>query len=199
MSELTNLRERLPRILKALSVGILAGYLFDRFARAAQMQHATRYHIISFSNQNPAYARKMSEKLEEILQRFKDDWDALERELRKFVEELKRGDRDDFPDLDPNVHVPFVRLVLEECSKASELTEEQRKAALSATLEMVERIRQEIRKVGFWKNQAMRDLLTRMLIRDLDKAGICRAGTERDLAQRLVALAKENYENLTRS
>jgi type I restriction enzyme R subunit len=40
---------------------------------AAQMQHAARYHITAFSNQNPAYARKMSEKLEEILQRFKDD------------------------------------------------------------------------------------------------------------------------------
>ena len=168
-------------------------------ARAVQMQHAARYHIIGFSNQNPAYARKMSEKLEEILQRFKDDWEALEQELRKFVEELKRGDREDFPDLDPNVQVPFVRLVLEECSKGSELTEERRKVALIATLEMIERIRQEIRKVGFWKNQPMRELLIRMLVRDLDKAGICRPGTERDLAQRLVALAKENHENLTRS
>ena len=74
----------------------------------------------------------------------------------------------------------------------------QRKTALSATLEMVERIRQEIRKVGFWKNPAMRELLTRTLVRDLDKAGICPAGRERDLAQRLVALAKENHENLTR-
>ena len=46
-------------------------------ARATQMQHAARYHIIGFSNQNPAYARKMSEKLEDILRRFKDDWDAL--------------------------------------------------------------------------------------------------------------------------
>jgi type I restriction enzyme R subunit len=63
---------------------------------------------------------------------------------------------------------------------------------------MVERIRQEVRKVGFWKNQSMRELLTRTLVRDLDKAGICPAGTERDLAQRLVALAKENHENLTR-
>jgi type I restriction enzyme, R subunit len=168
-------------------------------ARAAQMQHAARFHIVSFSNQNPAYARKMSEKLEEILQRFKDDWDALERELRKFVEELKRGDRDDFPDLDPNVQVPFVRLVLEECSKAGALDEAQRKVALSTTLEIIDRIRQEIRKVGFWKNQSMRDLLTRSLVRDLDKAKICRPGTERDLAQRLVALAKENHENLTRS
>lgn len=167
-------------------------------ARATQMQHAARYHITGFSNQNPVYARKMSEKLEEILQRFKDDWDALERELRKFIDELKQGDRNDFPDLDPVVQVPFVRLMLEECSKGRELNEKQRTDLLSATLEMVERIRQEVRKVGFWKNQSMRELLTKALVRDLDTARICRPGTERDLAQRLVALAKENHENLTR-
>jgi len=168
-------------------------------ARATQMQHAARYHIVSFSNLNPIYARKMSEKLEEILQRFKDDWDALERELRRFIDELKRGDQSEFPELDPNVQVPFVRLVLEECSKDGGMSAEKRKIVLSATLEIVERIRQEIRKVGFWKNPAMRELLTRILVRELDKAKICRAGSERDLAQRLVALAKENHENLTRS
>jgi len=58
------------------------------------------------------------------------------------------------------VQVPFVRLVLEECSKGRELNEAQRKSARSATLEIVERIRQEVRKVGFWKNQSMRELLT---------------------------------------
>ncbi len=168
-------------------------------ARAAQMQHAARYHIIGFSNQNPAFARKMSEKLEEILQRFKDDWNALERELKKFIDELRQGDRNDFPDLDAKVQVPFVRLVLEECSKGRELNENQRRIALSATLEMVERIRQEVRKVGFWKNEAMRELLTKTLVRDLDRASICRAGGERGLAQRLVSLAKENHENLTRT
>jgi type I restriction enzyme R subunit len=63
---------------------VLQGQRSSR-ARAAQMQHAARYHIVGFSNQNPAYARKMSERLAEILQRFKDDWNALERELRKFV------------------------------------------------------------------------------------------------------------------
>jgi type I restriction enzyme R subunit len=168
-------------------------------ARAAQMQHAARYHIIGFSHQNPAYARRMSEKLEEILQRFKDDWDALERELRKFIEELRQGDRNEFPDLDPRAQVPFVRLLLEEYGKGRQLTDAQRSAAIAATLDIVERIRQEIRKVGFWKNPAMRELLTRALVRDLDTAGICQPGSARDLAQRLVALAKENHENLTRS
>lgn len=168
-------------------------------ARAAQMQHAARYHITGFTNQNPAYARKMSEKLEEILQRFKDDWEALERELRKFIEELRRGDRNDFPDLDPKVQVPFIRLILEECGKGRTLTEAERMITISATLEMVERIRQEIAAVGFWKNVHARELLTRRLVRDLDDTGLCPAGQERDLAQRLVALAKENHENLTRA
>jgi type I restriction enzyme R subunit len=167
-------------------------------ARAAQMQHAARYHIIGFSNQNPAFARKMSEKLEEILQRFKDDWDALERELGKFVEELRRGDRIDFPGLDPRVQVPFVRLMLEFCSAGQELDEARRRAVVGATIDMVERIRQEVRKVGFWKTPAMREFLTRQLVRDLDGAGVCPLGKERDLAQQLVALAKENHENLTR-
>jgi type I restriction enzyme R subunit len=176
---------------------VLAGQTSSR-ARAAQMQHAARYHIIGFSHQNPAYAQKMSDKLEEILRRFKDDWEALERELRQFIEELRQGDRNEFPDLDPKVQVPFVRLVLEACSEERELTEAQRTAALSATLDMVERIRQEVRKVGFWKNNAMRELLTRSLVRDLDQAGVCPAGQERDLAQRLVALARENHEHLTR-
>lgn len=167
-------------------------------ARAAHMQHAARYHILGFANQNPAYARKMSEKLEEILRRFKDDWDALERELRRFLEELRQGDRNEFPDLDPRVQVPFARLVLEQCGEDRELTPDQRSAALAATLDMVERIRQEVRKVGFWKNPALRELLTKALVRDLDDAGACRPGTERDLAQRLVALAKENHEALTK-
>ena len=83
---------------------VLQGQTSSR-ARAAQMQHAARYHIIGFTNQNPIYARQMSDKLKEILQRFKDDWDALERELRKFIEELKKGDVGDFPELDPRAQV----------------------------------------------------------------------------------------------
>ncbi len=176
---------------------VLAGQSGSR-ARAVQMQHAARFHIVGFSNQNPIYARRMSEKLEEILQRFKDDWDALERELRQFIEELKRGDRNYYPGLDPQVQVPFVRLVIEECSQGRELTEAQRKTAIATTLEMVDRIQQEIRVVGFWKNPHAREMLTRRLVRDLDEASICRPGGERDLAQRLVALAKENHESLIR-
>jgi type I restriction enzyme, R subunit len=56
-------------------------------AQGSSRARAARYHIIELSNQNPAYARKMSERLQEILQRFKDDWNALEREVKRFIDE----------------------------------------------------------------------------------------------------------------
>lgn len=167
-------------------------------AKAVQMQHAVRYHIIGFTNQNPVFARKMSEKLEAILKQFKEDWDALERELKKFIDELRQGDRNDFPDLDPDVQVPFVRLIIEAFSEDHELNETQRITAINLTLDTVERIRQEVSKVGFWKNMDSRELLTKQLVRDLDASGICPMGKERDIAQKLVALAKENHENLVK-
>jgi type I restriction enzyme R subunit len=167
-------------------------------ARAAEMVHAARYHITSFRAQNPAFSRKMSEKLEEILRRFKDDWDALERELRKFIEELRLGDRNEFPDLDPKIQVPFVRMILTEFERVRTLNDRQRERAIRVTLEIVERIRQQIRKVGFWRNPHAREMLTRILVRELDASGLCPKGKERELAQQLVALAKENHENLVR-
>ncbi len=73
-----------------------------------------------------------------------------------------------------------------------------RQKTIAATLEIVERVRQEIGKVGFWKNDDRREQLTKQLVRDLDESGVCPPGKERELAQRLVALAKENHEYLTR-
>ena len=164
--------------------------------RAAEMQHAAKYHLVSFEAQNPAYADKMSKKLKEILQKFRDDWEALERELRKFIEELRAGDVNEFPDLDVQTQVPFVRMILEEFGQGVELSGAPREKAIGATLDMVERTRQEIGKVGFWTNTYAREVLTKVLVRDLNDCGLCPAGKERDLAQRFVALAKENHEAL---
>ncbi|MGI9249643.1 MAG: type I restriction endonuclease subunit R [Pseudohongiellaceae bacterium] len=166
-------------------------------ARAKHMQYAAKHYIvIGFENQNPVFARKMSEKLEEILQQFKDDWDALERELKKFIDHLKQGDRNDFPDLDPHAQVPFVRLIIEACSESGGLSDEQRKILINTALNVVKMIREEVVKVGFWKNQDLREQLTKRIVRCLDASGVCPSGKEREIAQQLVALAKENHENL---
>jgi type I restriction enzyme R subunit len=128
-------------------------------ARAAEMQHAARYHISSFHLQNPAYAKKMSEKLEEILKTFKDNWAELEKALKEFINGLKEGDTNEFPGLDPVVEVPFVRLVLEVISKNTVFDTAREQQLIALTLDFVEHIRQEIRRVGFWKSDHRREML----------------------------------------
>lgn len=162
-------------------------------ARAAEMQHAARYHISSFLLQNPAYAKKMSEKLEEILQTFKDNWTELEKALREFVDRLKEGDVNEFPGLDSEVQVFFVRLVLETISKTTVFDKAREQQLIELTLDFVEHIRQEIRRVGFWKSEHRREMLTRYLVRRLmTEAGLL-PQVARDLAFQLVALAKHNH------
>jgi len=164
--------------------------------RAAEMQHAARYHISSFSALNPAYARKMSERLEEILKQFKDDWDALERELRRFIQELRKGPAP-IPGA-PSIAGPFISLIADQLGGWESISESQKNKVVQVTVEMVERIQQEVRKVDFWRNLYAREVLTKALVRDIDASGLFPPGKERDLSQQIVALAKENHENLKR-
>jgi type I restriction enzyme R subunit len=167
-------------------------------ARAAQMQYAARHHIISFINKNPGYAESMSQRLEEILQRFQDDWDALERELRKYIDQLRAGDRNEFPELDPQSQVPFVRVLLKESGIASDAEGAEKDMVIKTALEVVSMAKTEIRKVGFWRNLAARERLTRRTVQALMNVELC-SGREEEVAHRLVALAKENHVVLTRS
>jgi type I restriction enzyme R subunit len=166
-------------------------------AKAAQMQYAARHHIVSFVNKNPGYADSMSQRLEEILQRFKDDWDALERELRKFIEQLRVGDRNEFPELDPQSQVPFVRVLLKETGIAPETEGADKDAVIQTALDVVRMAKAEVHKVGFWRSPAARERLTRRTVQALMNAGLC-DGREEEVAHRLVALAKENHVALTR-
>jgi type I restriction enzyme R subunit len=63
-------------------------------ARASEMKHALRHHIRLHYEEDPERYRKLSERLEAIIQQFKDNWDQLERELEQFIaQELERDDR----------------------------------------------------------------------------------------------------------
>jgi uncharacterized membrane protein AbrB (regulator of aidB expression) len=66
MSELTKLRERLPGILKALAVGIPAGYLFHRLHTPipwmiGPMIAVASLNLMGVRMDSPPYARQMGQ------------------------------------------------------------------------------------------------------------------------------------------
>src|SRR5690606_6640321 len=55
---------------------VVDGHVSPR-TKASEMEHAARYHISKHAHEDPAHYKKLSERLEEILQEFENNWERL--------------------------------------------------------------------------------------------------------------------------
>lgn len=165
--------------------------------KASEMEHAARYHIRKHWHEDPAYYKKLSERLEEIIQTFEDNWDRLVEALRAFTAEVREGRPADESGLDPKTQAPFLGLLLEEVEAAGEKPSPETLGRLAAvTVELVDHIRQEIRMVDFWRNQHAQDVLRMWVGRLLDDHDVVPFEKQRAVASRIMELAKARRESL---
>lgn len=168
-------------------------------ARASRMLHAARHHISIHLHEDPAFFSKLSERLEQILQELKDNWTELEKELRRFIEEeLKQGREQEVEGLDPKVQAPFFGLLKEAVEESGRHLEgEEFRTAVVTTIEIVDHIRQEIRRVGFWRDPPSRQRLENWVYRRLRRSRLISNDRVQELSVRLVDLAKSRHRFLT--
>lgn len=168
-------------------------------ARASRMLHAARHHISIHLHEDPAFFTKLSERLEQILQDLKDNWTELERELRRFIEEeLKQGREHEVEGLDPKLQAPFFGLLKETAEETTgqSLDNGKFRTAVTTTIEIVEHIRQEIRRVGFWRDPPSRQQLENWVYRRLRRSKLIPDDRVQELSVRLVDLAKSRHRFL---
>jgi type I restriction enzyme R subunit len=166
-------------------------------AKASEMEHAVRHHVRKHLDEDPVHYRKLSERLEEILARFGEDWEQLALALRDFVDEVYRGrQRDDEVGLDPKLHAPFYDLLKQEREKETPVEGADVRWLADLTVRMVEEIRGQIGVVGFWKNPTRQNELHGQLFLFLDENEIVDFDRCDAVADRLVELARANHERL---
>ena len=170
-------------------------------ARASEMKHALRHHIRLRFDEDPAHHKKLSERLEAIIQQFKDNWQALEKELRKFIdEELARGEKQSVPGLDPRLHAPFFGTLKEAVEKeqGAELKREDPafKEVIDLTVTTVDEIRDRIRLVDFWRDEHSRRSLEKSVYRILLRGGKIAREKLAELATRVVEQARNLHRLL---
>jgi type I restriction enzyme R subunit len=135
-------------------------------SQASAMEHAIRKHCKVRLNTDPVYYRRISEKLEEILKRYKDNWDEQVRYLKQLRKEIREGRKAEESGLNPKKHAPFFDMLKDiafKDRKPSKNVDEQMK---KITLDIVNVIALEIGKVGFWGN-AFKEKHLRALIDDI--------------------------------
>ena len=151
-------------------------------AKASEMEHAARYHIQVNFDRDPAYYRKLSERLEAILSELEGRWDELVEALRPLIEEIRRGRPRDESGLDPDTQAPFLGILVEETSadQAKALPE-----LAQLTVEMVDFIRQEIRTIDFWRNLYAQNALRGRIVSYLDDHDVVPFERQQATADRL--------------
>jgi type I restriction enzyme R subunit len=167
-------------------------------SRASEMLHAIRYHISIHLNEDPERFKTLSEKLDAILQGLRDNWTELERVLREFLRaEMREGRQESVAGINPKVQAPFFDVLKKAAETDAGAVLKVGDAAfpevVKLTVNLVDKIQSEIRKVDFWRDMASRQGLETMVYNELRW---CRVGgarvfknNVRELATRIIDLA----------
>ena len=164
-------------------------------AQASEMEHAVRYHVRTHVDEDPVYYAKLSERIDEILDRLEERWDQIAFEFGELIDEINAGRTDeDHTGLDPATELPFHNQMAEKlATSASDASGR----LIDLTRHLVARIRRIIGVVGFWDNAHKQDELRKAIKRTLDDSDLFDFESLDESSAELVALAKANQHRLT--
>ena len=163
-------------------------------AKASEMEHAARHHIREHLDEDPAYYGKLSERIDEILERLEERWEQITLEFEELIADINAGRTDeDNTGLDPTTELPFHSQMAERVAASAPDTAEQ---VTALTRDLVAEIRRIIGVVGFWDNPTKQDDLRKAIKRTLDGSDLFTYDSLDELAVELVALAKANQDRL---
>lgn len=171
-------------------------------ARASEMEHAIAHHIRENLDQDPAYYESLAERLRQVLQEFDGKWDQACEALKPLVEEARRGREEGADGLDPKTHSPFFDLLREELQKqrgVDQLDEHSTEILRGLTVELVDKIKQDIAVVGFLERQHLQVWLQQDVYGLLDHPDLFELDRLQEFAGRVVELAKSNHARLSSS
>jgi len=165
-------------------------------AKASEMEHGIRKHCTIHFDEDPAFYQSLSQKLEHLIQQYREDWDALTKELIHLRSEAAAGRKSAAEGLTREETTFFEHLV-SLAFGTSPLSAEHNAAMKKLSAELVEILQGSIGIVDFWSNPAEQARLRGELADSLLMADIpaVTANFNR-LAVEILKLAKHRQEHL---
>lgn len=161
--------------------------------KASEMEHAIRHHIREHLDEDPAYYDRLSQRVDEILEKLEDRWEQIAL-FEEIISEINAGRTDEADTgLDPTTELPFHGLMAERVASSDGAAAD---ALTDLTRSLVVDVRGQIAVVGFWENSTKQDELRKAVKRSLDDSNLFAYDDLDELAVDLVALAKANRERM---
>jgi type I restriction enzyme R subunit len=168
----------------------------DDEARASEMEHALRKHCTVHFDEDPAFYKRLSEKLEELIRRYHDNWEALAEGYEELRKEAAEGRRETVDGLDREATVLYDYLV-QLAFDSNEAPGQSREGVKRLAAELVELIRGRINVLDFWQkpievHRLRGDVDTALLLTNIPEL----IDRHERLAVEIVKLAEKRHEEL---
>ena len=139
--------------------------------QASAMEHALRHHIRDAAIQDPVFYRRLSDRLEEALQRLHDKPEELVAALRELIDKARQGRERTGPDTGQSA---IFDILLEERARASgvaleDIADSQCSRLDALARELVLMLATKTRQPDFWRSTTRRPDLEKELYQILDE------------------------------
>lgn len=170
----------------------------NKEAKASEMEHAIRKHCTVKFDEDPAFYRTLSEKLEHLIEQYQGQWDLLAEELEKLRSEAKAGRSETIEGLDKEA-TTFLAHVVDLAFGAAGVPPAVAARMKALIQGIVDLLQETIGIIDFWHNPAEQkrlrgELSKALLMADIPEVTAC---YER-LSVEIMKLAKNRHAELLR-
>jgi type I restriction enzyme R subunit len=166
-------------------------------SKASAMEHAIRQQIkVKLENNDPALYRHFKDRLDNILNTYKGNWDMMIVELEELRKEAIRGRKVDYRI--SRIQAPFMDLMTEVLEE--EKTPELEQKIIDLTGFIFRFIKEGLQIANFWEKNDEKKKLAGQIEQRIRLCGIASLKSKnKDLATQMMMLAKNNYSEILNS
>ncbi|MDB6170823.1 MAG: type site-specific deoxyribonuclease, HsdR family [Chthoniobacteraceae bacterium] len=170
----------------------------DPEAKASEMEHAIRKHCTVHFDEDPVFYRRLSEKLERLIQQHKNDWKALASAYEHLRTEASEGRRTGHDGLSREAST-FYDFVVQLAFGEDDVPEADRARLRELMVRIVELLQETIGIIDFWKKPTEVKKLRGNLATEILLMNIPRLSEKHErLAVEIVKLAEKRNDQLTK-
>lgn len=165
-------------------------------AKASEMEHAIRKHCTVHHDEDPAFYKSLSEKVERLIDQYQDEWEKLAEELAKLRQEAAEGRKQGEEGMSREA-TTFYSHIANEAFEGGKVPSSAQPAMKVLMEAIVETLQQSIGSIDFWHNsdkqkRTRSEIKTALTLTEIQEL---KANRER-IAIEIMKLAKNRHDAL---
>ncbi|HHJ1798598.1 TPA: hypothetical protein ACQGVI_001884 [Pseudomonas aeruginosa] len=167
-------------------------------AKASEMEHAIRKHCTVHHDEDPAFYKSLSEKVDALIEKHHDEWDLLAEKLAELRQEAIAGRQQGEDGMSKEATTFYEYIV--QLGFASGSVNDADKPAFKALMETtVEILQDTIASIDFWRNPDKQKRVRGLIKTEIAKRGIEELKLNRErVAVEIMKLAKNRHDELVK-